>query len=203
MYEKYIKRFLDITVAILMLVILLPILLIVTIAIKLDSKGPAIFKQERTGKNGKIFKIYKFRTMKVEEYKNGKRLSHDERLTRVGAIIRKTSIDELPQLVNILKGEMSFVGPRPWIPEYYKYFNTEQKKRVSVLPGITGLAQAKGRNSIDIFQKIKYDVEYTKSVSILMDIKVVIGTIKTIFIKDSAEIKQEGIDDEINMLKAQ
>lgn len=203
LYQKYIKRALSLILAIILLIVLLPLFLIVSIAIKIDSDGPAIFKQERTGKNGKIFKIYKFRTMKVETHKKGKKLMHDERLTKVGAFLRKTSIDELPQILNILKGEMSFIGPRPWVPEYYKYFSKEQRKRVSVLPGLTGLAQAKGRNTLDIFEKIKYDVEYTNNVSFIMDLKVIFGTIRTIFKKDAAEIKQEGIDDEISMLKVQ
>lgn len=203
MYQKYVKRIIDIIISFIMLVILSPIILIIAIAIKIDSKGPVFFLQERTGKGGKNFKIFKFRTMVVETEKDGKLLTHDERMTKVGEFIRKTSLDELPQLINVLKGEMSIIGPRPWIPEYYLYFNAEQKHRVDVLPGITGLAQARGRNGIDIFQKIKYDVEYTKNVTFKMDVKIVLETIKTVVTKDGAEIKQEGIQDEINMLKAQ
>ena len=204
MYRKYVKRILDFVIALVALIITLPITLIIAIIIKLDSKGPVIFKQERTGYKGKNFKAYKFRTMKVETHdKDGRELTHDERCTRVGNVIRKLSVDELPQLVNILKGEMSLIGPRPWIPEYYKYFSKEQKKRCDVLPGITGLAQAMGRNSIDIFQKINYDIEYTKNISFKMDCKVIIETIKTVVSKTGAEIKQEEIQDEINMLKAQ
>lgn len=203
MYKKYIKRILDVVISIVVLIITLPVTLITAILIKIDSKGPVIFKQERTGYKGKTFLTYKFRTMKVETHDNGRELTHDERCTKVGNVIRKLSIDELPQLVNVIKGDMSLVGPRPWIPEYYKYFSKEQKKRCDVLPGITGLAQAMGRNNIDIFQKIKYDVEYTKNVSFKMDVKVIIETIKTVVSKTGAEIKQEGIQDEINLLKAQ
>lgn len=204
MYKKYVKRFLDFMVALLGLIITAPISLIIAIVIKLDSKGPVIFAQERTGYKGKNFKAYKFRTMKVETHaKDGRELTHDERCTRVGNVIRKLSVDELPQLVNVLKGEMSLIGPRPWIPEYYKYFSNEQKKRCDVLPGITGLAQAMGRNNIDIFQKIKYDIQYTENVTFKMDCKVIIETVKTVVSKTGAEIKQEGIQDEINMLKAQ
>ena len=204
MYKKYVKRVIDIFVAAIVLIITLPISLIVAVIIKIDSKGPAIFSQERTGYKGKIFKVYKFRTMKVETHdKNGKELTHDERCTKVGNVIRKLSIDELPQLLNVLKGEMSLIGPRPWIPEYYKYFSTEQKHRCDVLPGITGLAQAMGRNSIDIFQKINYDIQYTKNVTFKMDVKIIIETIKTVVSKTGAEIKQEEIKDEINMLKVQ
>lgn len=204
MYRKYVKRVLDFLIALVVGIITLPITLIVAVIIKLDSKGPIIFKQERTGYKGKNFNAYKFRTMKVETHdKTGRELTHDERCTKVGKVIRKLSIDELPQLLNILKGEMSLIGPRPWIPEYYKYFSKEQKKRCDVLPGITGLAQAMGRNSIDIFQKINYDIEYTKNVTFKMDCKVIIETIKTVLSKTGAEIKQEEIQDEINMLKAQ
>ena len=204
MYRKYIKRALDFLVAAVALILSSPISLVVAIAIKLDGKGPIIFKQERTGYKGKTFNCYKFRTMKVETHdKNGRELTHDERCTRVGNIIRKLSVDELPQLVNILKGDMSLIGPRPWIPEYYKYFSKEQKKRCDVLPGITGLAQAMGRNNLDIFEKINYDIQYTKDVSFKMDCKVIIETVKTVLSKTGAEIKQEGIQEEINMLKAQ
>ena len=118
-------------------------------------------------------------------------------------IDNKLSVDELPQLINILKGEMSLIGPRPWIPEYYKYFSKEQKKRCDVLPGITGLAQAMGRNNLDIFEKINSDIKYTQNVSFKMDCMVIIETVKTVLSKTGAEIKQEGIQDEINMLKAQ
>lgn len=203
MYKKYIKRILDIVISIVILIITLPITLITALLIKLDSKGPIIFKQERTGYKGKTFLTYKFRTMRVETHENGRELTHDERCTKVGNIIRKLSIDELPQLINVIKQDMSLVGPRPWIPEYYKYFSESQKRRCDVLPGITGLAQAMGRNNIDIFQKIKYDVEYTENVTFKMDVKVIIETIKTVVSKTGAEIKQEGIQDEINLLKAQ
>ena len=204
MYKKYIKRILDILISSLLLIITLPIYIIVAIIIKIDSKGPIIFKQERTGFKGKNFNTYKFRTMKLETVdKKGRELTHDERCTKVGKVIRKLSIDELPQLINILKGEMSLIGPRPWIPEYYKYFSEHQKHRCDVLPGITGLAQAMGRNSIDIFQKINYDIEYTKNVTFKMDCKVFIETIKTVLSKTGAEIKQEEIQDEINLLKVQ
>ena len=203
MYKKYIKRILDITISVVVGIITLPITLIAALAVKLDSKGPVLFKQERTGYKGKNFNAYKFRTMRVETDIDVRELTHDERVTRVGKVLRKLSIDELPQLLNVLKGDMSLVGPRPWIPEYYKYFSKEQKKRCDVLPGITGLAQAMGRNNLDIFQKINYDIQYTQNVSFKMDCKVIIETIKTVLSKTGAEIKQEGIQDEINMLKAQ
>lgn len=204
MYAKYIKRFLDIVISLCVLIVTLPIRIVIVIAIKLDSKGPFIFKQERTGKNGVNFMAYKFRTMTVETLdENGNELTHDERCTRVGNIIRKLSLDELPQLYNVLKGDMSLIGPRPWVPEYYRYFSEEQKHRCDVLPGITGLAQARGRNSINVFQKINYDIEYTKNVSFIMDIKIILGTIKTVVTEKGAEIKQEDMQCEISMLKIQ
>lgn len=203
MYKKYVKRFLDIIISLMVVIITLPITLVSALLIKIDSKGPVLFKQERTGYKGKNFKAYKFRTMKVETHVKGKELTHDERVTKVGKVLRKFSIDELPQLINVLKGEMSLVGPRPWITEYYKYFSKEQKKRCDVLPGITGLAQAMGRNNLDIFQKINYDIKYTENVSFKMDCKVIKETIKTVLSKSGSELKQEGIQDEINMLKAQ
>ena len=203
MYEKYIKRVLDFLIAAIGLIVASPLLLVVAILIKIDSKGPVMFRQERTGLNGKNFSIYKFRTMRVEMEENGRILSHDERTTKLGNIIRKLSIDELPQLINILKGEMSFIGPRPWVPEYYNNFTEEQKKRVNVLPGITGLAQANGRNAINVFEKIALDIEYTNKISLGMDMKVIIDTIKTVFTKHGAEIKQEGMFEEIEQLKRQ
>lgn len=203
MYEKYIKRVLDFLIAAIGLIVASPLLLVVAILIKIDSKGPVMFRQERTGLNGKNFSIYKFRTMRVEMEENGRLLSHDERTTKLGNIIRKLSIDELPQLINIIKGEMSFIGPRPWVPEYYNNFTEEQKKRVNVLPGITGLAQANGRNAINVFEKIALDIEYTNKISLAMDIKVIIDTIKTVFTKHGAEIKQEGMFEEIEQLKRQ
>lgn len=204
MYEKYVKRVLDFVVSLLAMVVTSPIMLLVAVMIKLDSKGPIIYKQERTGYKGKSFNVYKFRTMKVETHdKDGRALTHDERCTKVGNIIRKLSIDELPQFINIIKGEMSLIGPRPWIPEYYENFSEEQKKRCDVLPGITGLAQAMGRNNIDVFQKINYDIEYTKKISFKMDLIVVVETIKTVLSKTGAEIKQEDIQEEVYLLKNQ
>lgn len=203
MYKKYVKRFFDILISVIILIVTLPITLITAICIKIDSKGPIVFKQVRTGYKGKNFNTYKFRTMKVETEINGKQLTHNERVTKVGKVIRKLSIDELPQLINVLKGEMSLIGPRPWIPEYFMWFSKEQKRRCDVLPGITGLAQAMGRNNLDVFKKIDYDIQYVNNVSFKMDCKVIIETIKTVLTKTGAEIKQEGIQEEINMLKAQ
>lgn len=203
MYQKYIKRILDVIFSMILLIVTSPFLVIFAIAIKLEDLGPIFFVQERTGKNGINFNIYKFRTMTVETEKNGKKLTHDERLTKVGKIARRLSIDEVLQAINILKGEMSFIGPRPWIPEYYNSFSEEQKKRVDVFPGITGLAQTKVKNKTDVFEKIKYDIEYTKNISFKTDFKILIDTFMVIFNTSKDDIKQEEIEEEINMLKLQ
>ena len=196
---KYFKRLLDVMISFfLLLVFLIPIILI-AIAIKLDSKGPAIFKQVRTGYKGKTFNLYKFRSMTQDnDVLNTK---SENKLTRVGKFIRKTSLDELPQLINVLKGDMALIGPRPWIIEYYQNFTDNQKRRVDVLPGITGLAQAVGRNNLTIFEKIKYDLEYVDNYSLKMDIKVIFLTIKTVLSKTGAELSKSGIHDELSDLR--
>ena len=200
---KIIKRVMDIIVALIFLIILLPIFLVVFVAIKIEDGGPIFYHQIRTGKNGKNFKMYKFRSMTVETERNGKKLKHQERVTKVGGFLRKTSIDELPQVINVLKGEMSIIGPRAWIPEYYQNFNEEQKHRCDVLPGITGLAQSKGRNGLSIFEKIKYDIEYANHVSFKMDFHIILDSIVIIFKREHAEIIQEDIQAELEQLSNQ
>ena len=195
---KYVKRLLDIIISLsALLVFSIPIILI-SIMIKKEDKGPVLFKQTRTGYKGKEFKLYKFRSMPIDnDVLNNK---SENKLTKIGTFIRKTSLDELPQFINILKGDMSLIGPRPWIVEYYNNFTDEQKKRVDVLPGITGLAQATGRNNISIFEKINYDLEYVNNYSLLMDIKVILLTIKTVLSKTGAEISKSGIHEELKEL---
>lgn len=200
---KYIKRILDVLLALLLLILTAIPMLIVAIAIKIEDNGPIIYKSKRMGKNCKIFNTYKFRSMKTNRKELDGNLTHEEMVTKVGKFIRKTSLDELPQLFNILKGEMSFIGPRPWIPEYYEWFTPEQKRRADVLPGISGLAQAKGRNGINIFKKIEYDLEYVDNMSLGMDIKCIWLTIVTVLKKDNAEISEQGIKEEIQELKEQ
>ena len=195
---KYVKRLLDIIISLsALLVFSIPIILI-SIMIKKEDKGPVLFKQTRTGYKGKEFKLYKFRSMTIDnDVLNNK---SENKLTKIGTFIRKTSLDELPQFINILKGDMSLIGPRPWIVEYYQNFTDEQKKRVDVLPGITGLAQAEGRNNISIFEKINYDLEYVNNYSLLMDIKVIFLTIKTVLSKTGVEISKSGIHEELKEL---
>lgn len=198
---KYVKRILDLIVAITLFIIFLIPMIIISILIKLDSKGPVLFKQERTGKNGKPFNLYKFRSMAVDNDVHD--FSKQDNHTKVGDILRKTSLDELPQIINILKGEMSFIGPRPWITDYYENMTEEQRHRNDVLPGITGLAQAKGRNNITIFDKINYDLEYVQNYSFIQDVKIVFLTIKTVLSKEGADAGKGTIQVELDTLKTQ
>lgn len=199
----FVKRTLDIIISFIALIILAIPMLIVALLIKLEDGSPAIFKQIRMGKNLKPFYIYKFRTMKTQREELNSEMSHEEMTTKIGKILRATSIDELPQLINILKGEMTFIGPRPWIVEYYEWFTDEQKRRSNVRPGITGLAQIKGRNGINIFKKINYDLEYVDNMSLWLDIKIFFGSIVAVFKKTNAEISENGIKDELTELREQ
>ncbi len=200
---KYFKRIIDVFLACILLILAAIPMLIVAIAIRIEDGGPVIYKSKRMGKGLKTFNTYKFRSMKTNREELNSNMSHEQMVTKVGKFIRKTSLDELPQLFNVLKGEMSFIGPRPWIPEYYEWFTDEQKRRVDVLPGISGLAQAKGRNGINIFKKIDYDIQYVDNMSLWMDIKCIWLTIVTVFKKDNAEISEQGIKEEIEDLKEQ
>ncbi len=173
MYERYVKRMLDFIFAIILLIILSPIMLIAAIAIKIeDPKGPVLFKQKRPGKDAKIFEVYKFRTMIIETERNGRQLSDMERITKVGSFLRKTSIDELPQLFNIIRGEMSFIGPRPLLVQYLEYYSPEQMRRHEVIPGISGWAQVNGRNAINWEKKFEFDVWYVDNQSFFLDFKI-------------------------------
>lgn len=198
---RYIKRLMDFIIAFLLVILLLIPIIIVSIAIFIEDRENPFFTQERTGLNGKNFKLVKFRSMKTSN--NVRDFSTEDQMTKVGKFIRRTSLDEIPQIFNILKGEMSFIGPRPWIPEYYQNMNAEQRKRVSVLPGITGLAQASGRNGISVFEKIRYDLEYVNNLSFRQDIKVIFKTISAVLKKDEVSIGKYGIKEEINDLKNQ
>lgn len=196
-----IKRGFDIITSLIALIILAIPMLIIAILIKIEDGGPAIYKQLRMGKNSKTFYIYKFRTMKTKREELKSELTHDQMVTKIGKILRATSIDELPQLINILKGEMSFVGPRPWIVEYYEWFTDEQKRRSCVRPGITGLAAVKGRNGINIFKKINYDIEYVDNMSLWLDIRIFYWSIIAVFKKTNAEISEIGIKEELEELR--
>lgn len=181
-FYRAVKRFLDVTASFLGLVLLSPLLLAVSILIKIDSRGPVIFRQKRIGRNGKVFEIYKFRSMCVGAEKTGSGVysgKGDARVTRIGKILRATSIDELPQLLNILKGEMSFVGPRPpltYHPWKYEEYTDFQKRMFEVRPGITGWAQVNGRKDVEWHKRIELNVWYVDHMSLLLDIKIMFMT---------------------------
>ena len=180
------------------LIVVSPLMIIIAIAIKLDSKGPVLFKQLRTGKRGKNFYVYKFRTMVSNNDVHD--FSKSDEHTRVGKILRKTSLDELPQLYSIFIGKMSFIGPRPWITDYYDNMNEIQRNRYVVRPGLTGLAQCMGRNNITIFDKIEYDLEYIKNYSLTQDLKIIFLTIKAVFSGSGADAGKNTIQKELNFL---
>ncbi|NJB35361.1 sugar transferase [Croceivirga sp. JEA036] len=172
MYKHILKRAIDFTIAIVAFVLLSPIFLIVTLALLVANNGEPFFTQQRPGYKEKIFKIIKFRSMNNKTDNSGNLLPDEDRITKVGAFVRKTSLDEIPQLINVIKGDMSLIGPRPLLVSYLPLYNTEQKKRHRVKPGITGWAQVNGRNAISWQQKFIYDVWYVENVSLKLDIKI-------------------------------
>lgn len=191
-YQRYLKRPLDIVISLLAIIILSPIFLVVAILIKFKLGSPVIFKQKRPGLNEDIFTMYKFRTMTDERDKNGNLLPDSERLTEFGKFLRSTSLDELPELLNILKGDMSIVGPRPQLVRDMVFMNSEQRKRHNVLPGLTGWAQVNGRNALTWEKKLKLDLEYVNNITFLVDCKIVFMTIVKVFKRDG--INTEGMD---------
>jgi lipopolysaccharide/colanic/teichoic acid biosynthesis glycosyltransferase len=192
MYQKYFKRSLDFIMALVGLVILSPLLLIIAILVRIKLGSPVIFKQPRPGLNEEVFILYKFRTMTDERDENGELLPDEVRLTSFGKFLRSTSLDELPELWNILKGEMSFVGPRPLLVEYLSLYNDEQRHRHEVRPGLTGLAQVSGRNAISWDEKFQLDCQYVHQVTFRGDLSILAKTVWAVF-------KQEGISSETSM----
>lgn len=192
MYRKYIKRLLDIIISFCALVILSPILLIVAILVRIKLGSPVIFCQERPGKDEKIFKLYKFRSMSNKKDENGNLLPDEQRLTKFGKILRATSLDELPELFNILKGDMSLVGPRPLAVVYLPYYNEKEKHRHDVKPGLTGLAQVNGRNALNWEERFEYDIEYVNNISFINDIKILLKTIYKVFKRDGVVTRGTG-----------
>ncbi|OCK52664.1 UDP-galactose phosphate transferase [Chryseobacterium sp. CBo1] len=190
MYRNFFKRLFDFTVAFFALLILSPVFLVVTAGLYFANSGKPFFFQARPGLNEKIFKIIKFKTMNDNKDSNGALLPDADRLTPVGAFVRKTSLDELPQLINVLKGDMSLIGPRPLLPQYLSLYNETQKRRHLVRPGITGWAQVNGRNAISWTKKFELDVWYVDNISFATDIKVFVTTFKKVF--KSEGISQEG-----------
>ncbi|MBO7287942.1 MAG: sugar transferase [Bacteroidales bacterium] len=181
MYKNFFKRIIDFTIVFISLLIIWPILLIITIWLHFANKGAgAFFTQERPGKDGKIFKVIKFKSMTDERDENGNLLPDAQRLTKVGKFVRKTSIDELPQLINVLKGEMALIGPRPLLPEYLPYYTEREQLRHTVRPGITGWAQVNGRNNVSWDQKLELDAYYVEHLTLGMDIRVICMTINNV-----------------------
>lgn len=197
MYRRYFKRWIDFTVALVALICLSPLLIVVTVWLHFANKGAgAFFLQERPGKDAKIFKIIKFKTMTDERGADGKLLPDAQRLTRIGRFIRSTSIDELPQLFNVVKGDMSLIGPRPLLVEFLPLYSDEQNKRHSVSPGITGWAQVNGRNALKYSEKFRYDVWYVEHISFLLDMKIIcLSVIKVVSKKDIGEECYDEADD--------
>ena len=192
MYKCFLKRIIDVIIAFLAILLLSPILLIITISLFIVNKGKPFFFQERPGKNEKIFKVVKFKTMNDKKDNNGNLLPDTLRLTKIGIFVRSTSLDEIPQMINVLKGEMSLIGPRPLLVQYLPLYSTEQSRRHLVRPGITGWAQVNGRNAISWQQKFEYDVWYADNFSFFLDMKIICLTIKKVFIR-------EGISSESSM----
>lgn len=192
MYKFILKRIIDFIIVFCVLLIIWPILLLITIWLHFANRGSgAFFTQERPGKDGKIFKVIKFKTMTDERDANGNLLPDAERLTRVGSFVRSTSIDELPQLINVLKGDMALIGPRPLLPQYLPLYSKEQARRHEVRPGITGWAQVNGRNAISWTKKFELDVWYVDHCSFWLDVRIIFLTIKKVFVREGISQKGE------------
>lgn len=189
MYKNYLKRGMDFILSLLAIVILSPVYIIVAVLVRIKLGSPVLFRQERPGKDEKIFEMYKFRTMTDEKDENGELLPDDVRLTKFGKLLRSTSLDELPELFNILKGDMSIIGPRPLLVEYLPRYNAEQRRRHEVRPGLSGLAQANGRNALSWEEKFAYDVQYVDHVTFAGDWKIIFQTILNV-------LKRDGINSE-------
>ncbi len=195
MYRRGLKRIIDFLVVFVVLLVIWPLLVVITIWLSIANKGAgAFFTQERPGLNGEIFKVIKFKSMTDQRDENGKLLPNEQRITRVGKFIRSTSIDELPQLINVLKGDMSIIGPRPLLPRYLELYSAEQARRHDVRPGITGWAQVNGRNAISWTEKFKLDVWYVDHCSLWLDLKIVFMTINNVIKRKNIAISTGGFD---------
>ena len=194
MYQKYIKRLLDIVISFMALIILSPVLLIVAVLVRVKLGTPVIFHQERPGYHEKVFKLCKFRSMTNERGADGELLPDEVRLTKFGKMLRATSLDELPELWNILKGDMSLIGPRPLLVSYLPYYTDEERLRHSVRPGLTGLAQVRGRNLLDWDRRIATDVEYVRNLSFVMDVKIFCMTICKVLTHEDIEVNTNQVE---------
>lgn len=196
LYELFFKRFFDFTLSLIALIVLSPILFLLIIVGAFVMKGNPFFTQKRPGKNEKIFKLIKFRTMTNEKDKDGKLLPDAERSTKYGSFLRNTSIDELPELINILKGDMSIIGPRPLMARYLPYYTEEEHVRHAVRPGLTGYAQVHGRNSVTWDERFKLDITYVNKITLIGDIKILFDTVITVFKREGIELEDLGnLDD--------
>lgn len=198
MYYHFFKRIFDLIFSLIGFIIISPLVIILIILLHFTNKGAGVFfLQTRSGKNGKHFKVIKFKSMTNAKDSDGNLLPDKNRITKVGKFIRKTSIDELPQIINVIKGNMSLVGPRPLLPEYLPLYDENQKRRLEVKPGITGWAQVHGRNSLKLSTRFEYDVWYVNNVSLILDIKILIKTVKKLFTSKVVVCRQdlEGVDD--------
>ena len=198
MYKNFFKRTIDFILSLIGLICVSPILAIFTLLLAIANQGKPFFLQKRPGKNEKIFSIIKLKTMNDVKDETGSLLSDEKRLTKIGKLVRKTSIDELPQLINVVKGDMSLIGPRPLLPEYLPLYNKEQKKRHNIRPGITGLAQVSGRNAISWQEKFKYDIYYVENLSFLLDLQIIFKTIKKVFVSEGISQKGEATMEKFN-----
>ena len=194
MYQKWLKRLIDIVVSAAGIIVLSPVLLILWILVRVKLGKPAIFTQERPGKDEKIFKLYKFRSMTGERDEKGELLPDEVRLTAFGEKLRGTSLDELPELFNILKGDMSLIGPRPLLVGYLPYYTKREQLRHSVRPGLTGLAQVSGRNFIAWDDRLAKDVEYVENLSLLMDLKILLRTVMVVFKKENVAVETDSVE---------
>lgn len=200
MYKSFGKRLMDVVLSLMAIILFSLVLVIVAVLVRIKLGRPVIFKQDRPGRDEKVFTLYKFRTMIDARDDQGELLPDSERLTGFGHMLRSTSLDELPELFNILKGDMSIVGPRPLRIEYLPYYSEEQRRRHSVLPGLTGLAQIKGRNAIMWDERFAYDIEYVDNISFLTDLQIILATIKKVLLRDDIgarleEGSDEGVED--------
>ena len=194
LYNKYIKRILDILISLTFIVLFSWLYLILVILVRIKLGSPVLFCQERPGYNEKIFKLYKFRTMTDKRDEKGNLLPDSERLTKFGSMLRSTSLDELPEMFNILKGDMSLIGPRPLLVEYLPYYTEEERLRHSVRPGLTGLAQVSGRNYLAWDKRLARDVEYVNHISFITDVRIIIKTIKVVFKKEDVSVDTNVIE---------
>ncbi len=202
MYQFLFKRFLDLVASLIGLILLSPIFALLIIALALANKGNAFFVQKRPGKNENIFSIIKFKTMNDSTDENGSLLPDSERLTTIGKIVRKTSLDELPQLINIVKGDMSFIGPRPLLIRYLPFYSEIEKKRHSIRPGITGLAQVSGRNILNWDDRLKKDIEYVENLSFSLDFKIFIKTIQKVITSKDVVVNPNSVIEDLDASRA-